>query len=746
MCLLRWPKLVLLSRPSKGEQLRGKDRQRAVSDNIRLAREGQWRTLWQAAMDGASLHHFAPPVVDENENELPEDAAEHFLKRIQKGSPLSTWKQIHGAGLANLSEVTVEQAKAKLRPTGATTTGVERHAGDMTWCLTPEQFDRAHLKLLPHKSLDPLGWSHESWTFLARSTCLRIPICNWLQRTMLLMGDHPLMTLLSIHRMVLLAKKDGGVRPILLSTIPRKVVHLGVCTLLRADLGNDFQKVQFGVGTPQGAAMLMARLASVQQETECPAFARLDISNAFGHLSRVRLLELLRRRSVNFHASWGPWITEMLASHILVATHMPAAPSFMVAEGLAQGDPLSAFLFAYFIAEVLLDAQSELQEGLTICAYIDDVIVAGECQLVELALPQIFHHLECACLPPNPTKTQVWMPSEPLGLDLPLLSSMQTSESGIMICGHALSANPDEDLLPLGSPEFVDAWCVHRVAEEKKMCARLLSLVRVKKGPYGLQTAVMLFRMLWPARINHMLRALPVFFLFSLVEPMHDLLLATFCSLLGVEHLSASQFDVACLPRKMGGLGFCDLRVSSLITRLSAIATLICMDNVPPIVATWHAQERPVLVSRLQPHVTEDLSATLASLDPLPGPGQPRGLARRLTRSVSLCLSDALRAGLQERNPGLAWKWRRHAGGLGPSAQQFLCSAWMDALPSEPGAAMEDECYRWCLRQRVGLDDHLPGAECQSATALTGCPCGKRLDMWGRHAMLCNAGEITRTT
>ena len=57
---------------------------------------------------------------------------------------------------------------------------------------------------------------------------------------------------------------------------------------------------------------------------------------------------------------------------------------------------------------------------------------------------------------------------------------------------------------------------------------------------------------------------------------------------------------------------------------------------------------------------------------------------------------------------------------------------------------MEDACYLWCLRQRVGLDDHLPGAVCQSAEAITGCPRGKRLDMWGRHATLRNAGKITR--
>ena len=739
------PKLILLARPGNQSRVRGKDRQRMVSQKIAQARKGQWSVLLHDALASAGEPGEPLPVLHEDDDSLPDPLASNILRSIQNGRPLGLWKQTRGHGLAPLNHDSIRKAEMKLAPHALPKPRVLPPMETNTWTLTDKQIDKAHEHLQPHKCIDPAGWCHESWTFMAKSTLLKTAMTGWLQRTMVLPECHPLRALLSVHRMVMLAKPDMGVRPILVSMVARKVIHTGVCALIKQDLGEHFHRVQYGIGRTQGAAQLLTSLLSMQMnEGPPPCYARLDISNAFGELPRHKLLHLLQRDCAYSTTSWGPWITSMLATTVHVSTGLKAEEVLLVSEGLPQGDPLSAYLFAYYIADVLLTAQAELPAQVQIGAYMDDVIVASDAAHLEMDLPLIFHHLREAELPPNPQKTSIWA-SQPVNAEAyPYVANLVTDDDGIMICGHALSSVPEDDMIPLGTQGYVDTWCQKRTMLEQRECRRVLSLLAVNGYPYALQCVMLLYRMLWPSRITHMLRALPCSAVWSLLEPMHDLLVGALCSILQCDSLTASQLAVASLPTRMGGLGFCDLRVHGLVSRLASLVSLAQIPETPLIVDVWVRDEIPELVARLQPHVADDLSSIVSATMTPAEAGSPKTFARRITRLVSSCLSDKLRAELPEVNPSLAWRWRRHGGGLGPHSQQHLCAAWLDASPSSPTTAMETACYRWCLRERVAIANHLPHERCRSAEALTGVPCEQRLDMWGRHALLCNVGEINR--
>ena len=102
---------------------------------------------------------------------------------------------------------------------------------------------------------------------------------------------------------------------------------------------------------------MLAQLESAQLDSghDGVVYARLDVSNAFGNVSRPLVHDAILSVCPDARESWGPWLTQMLATPSLVPdvdTHQ----TMHICEGLPQGNPLSAFLFSVFVSLQLKQA------------------------------------------------------------------------------------------------------------------------------------------------------------------------------------------------------------------------------------------------------------------------------------------------------------------------------------------------------------------------------------------------------
>ena len=179
-------------------------------------------------------------------------------------------------------------------------------------------------------------------------------------------------------RLIALAKKDGGTRPIAIGcTFRRLVAKLAsqqACHLLSGYFGHR----QVGVGISGG---MEAAVHSVRQYVENldtgHVIAKLDFKNAFNCIHRDAVLEA---------------VGEYLPSLYPLVHSAYASPSYLVcqgtvvlsAEGVQQGDPLGPVLFCLALHPLLERCQTELCIG-----YLDDVTLGGTADEVSTEVERI---------------------------------------------------------------------------------------------------------------------------------------------------------------------------------------------------------------------------------------------------------------------------------------------------------------------------------------------------------------------
>ena len=317
----------------------------------------------------------------------------------------------------------------------------------------------------------------------------------------LIRGNSTLSRLIATHRL-LLSKPDGGLRPILISCLVRKLIHGAVTRVLSRDIQPLIGHVQYGCGRSNGAASLYADLLNAQLSSDSDdlVVAKLDISNAFGHASRAAVLKVLGSRIPSSH-TWLGWLHEMLATPMRVPLGMSHTEPLFIWEGLPQGDPLSSLLFCSYISFVLVDAVDSLQSSLTPRAYVDDSLLTGSASEMARCLPNIVNALADAGLPVNASKTALWSPNPCVIASYPSLTTFHHACDGLIVCGSPFAAICD-DTLPFGSSDFVQQWLQDRLQRERQECKRLLSLHQPALGEYGVQASWQFFRTLYPSP-NH---------------------------------------------------------------------------------------------------------------------------------------------------------------------------------------------------------------------------------------------------
>ena len=169
-----------------------------------------------------------------------------------------------------------------------------------------------------------------------------------------------------VANLIALSKKDGGVRPIAVSSVWRRLAAKCANTFASEKVAGFLSPFQLGVGVKGGAeAAIHSARRYIDGLCRGKFLIKLDFSNAFNTLRRDSMLEAVLEdipEIFNFcHLSYAE-------NSILLFNEFKISSE----EGSQQGDSLGPLLFALTIHPILQSLDSEFKTG-----YLDDVAAGG---------------------------------------------------------------------------------------------------------------------------------------------------------------------------------------------------------------------------------------------------------------------------------------------------------------------------------------------------------------------------------
>ena len=193
-----------------------------------------------------------------------------------------------------------------------------------------------------------------------------------------------------------LRKKDGGVRPIAVGCVMRRVISKAACHMVRERAAQLLIPRQLGIGITNGATA--AAHAARRFLSACGAgegLLKLDFKNAFNSVERFRVLSAVTQyfpelAPYSFAAYRSPtWL--FFGSHRLES-----------AQGVQQGDPLGPLLFSLAILEATVTPECRFAVW-----YLDDGTLGGSAEDVIQGLERVIAGCADIGLDLNATKCEV---------------------------------------------------------------------------------------------------------------------------------------------------------------------------------------------------------------------------------------------------------------------------------------------------------------------------------------------------
>ena len=751
--MLILPKL-LLSTPSQMKNPRQQEHH--IAHNIRLAEENAWQTLYSRCLLHAqtALEGHQPRSTTEGEDHLSISEAKRLMRLAKDGQHSKAWKQLHSPGLAPATAQTFEAALQKLQPRGDAPVQCPEPPHQ---CSIPRQiWHKAIRGLRLKKAADPGGWSTELWQTLWQDELLQPSLQRWLEAITAPQASSACKKLISITHLVMLAKPSGsGVRPILLVSLFRKILHSAIAHLAGPELHQLTDHAQFG-HQAQGALLLLAAAEGRRQRKPGHVLVQVDISSAFGNLSRRKLLQLLDTKlSPQARDTWLPYVRHSLSSGTEIVCPHDTHTTVTTYDGIPQGDPLSALLFSSALTMIMEEwaaiavlqnssnhVHDQGQSGPFYASYVDDTILGCERAQLTPLLTSLKTHLHNYGLELQKDKTKIWgspilrsHPDTPMHLQAAGLT-LDALTHGLTICGHAFGDEDDLEI-PLGDDHYVSQWLAHKTTSLNKKLRRLQSLVLLDAPELPLvQVAMLLLRSMWPSSINHLLRALPAPLSRSWTESLQVIYDEALSNLGQLPALDANQKLLRSLPLSRGGLGLPDLGDLALAARLAALATIPNHPKAQLYKDRCIQQEAEQLTQRIETITGAPTQPIIGSVHQLPEGRSHKGLQHKLCDLFFIAYAKALRTSLSDFHP-LMQAWRLHSTTDVPGAPPAHAgqASWLQAPPL-PHLQLHDREMRLGLRRRLGLP--LFHNHCRCNHLLTGGrPCNVPLDVHGNHALSC---------
>ena len=178
-----------------------------------------------------------------------------------------------------------------------------------------------------------------------------------------------------------LLKPDGGIHPIVVGTIWRRLVSKVAMKGVGKDMTKYLNDFQFSVGVSGGAGAILHsvnRLLNLRHEDGSWTMLIVDFSNAFNLVDRLALLREVRLRCPSI-SLWFEFLYGQAARLYLGDGHI------MSATRVQQGDTLGPLLFA-LVLHPLIHQVRDSCKLLLHAWYLDDRTLVGDLEEVAKAL------------------------------------------------------------------------------------------------------------------------------------------------------------------------------------------------------------------------------------------------------------------------------------------------------------------------------------------------------------------------
>ena len=517
--------------------------------------------------------------------------------------------------------------------------------------------------------------------------------------------------------LVPILKKDGGIRPVVVGEVFRRLISKLCVYSIRPDIMQYLQPIQLGVGLSGGTeAVLHAFNRAIRSEqlvSEDQILSLVDFENAFNEVSRQRFLDIILLR---FPAIY-PWVSfcYSIGAPLFVQRDIIYATT-----GVQQGDPLGPVLFALVLHPFLQHLRDVF--SLKVGAILDDVTFLGSTSSTLRALEYLRSEGPGSGLRLS-SKTCVW---SPVGAPIhPSLQSFSLHDSrhipvsvvstpGVALLGSAVSSDPN----------FLNAIAMKRIQKWHSSIQLMLEL----KDP---QLELMLLRACVGApKIVYLLRTLPPQVLRPSIMDMEALIRSTLQRILVDDSplFGSFQFQLATLPISHSGLGVynpADISMFAYIASLNLTKHLqdqiLHLVNDDPSFPTEYDVALQSFLAYVQPENNMLPQLTQTSLAKL--------FYQR--RSSELLSSDYILS----QPPEL----QRRFLAILQSVKQCHASAYLFALPNlRLNQVMSAQEFRCDMALRLLIPQFSGSRLCSRPL------CTRPMDSFGYHALCCTGSSMNR--
>ena len=496
-----------------------------------------------------------------------------------------------------------------------------------------------------------------------------------------------------------LCKKEGGIRPIAVGSVFRRVTAKVASRYACELMASTFKPKQLGVGVPGGceAAIHSARefVQSSHSSSEQQILVKVDVRNAFNSIDRVAFLQKILDHCPQIYP-------------LLRQTYGFSSPLFYGEKeihsetGLHQGDPLASLAFSLAINPIISLIDCPFNAW-----YLDGGVFGGTPEQVCISLAEVERSFALIGLQLNHRKCEVAILNSPTGT---FRASALAAVRRVM---PDIIETPSNNLTLLGSPllpEGLDdsiARCGRRV---ELMCDRVKQL----DSHWAL---FFLSKYASAPRFSHLLRTSPAYLVPAGLHRLDSYVRTTLMESINVD-LTDEAWAQASLPARFGGLG-----VRS-VSDLAIVCYNASMNSSLDLMRLIYAPGELLEVPR-------QLTAALGAFcTRFPDSDLPTGESAKRQRAWDDVSCETYFRELVEPSNQL------HRARLFAAVEPHS-GAWLKAVPlAKLGLHLDDATVRVSVALRLGA----PICEIHS------CRCGRRVDRLGHHGLSCrySAGRFPR--
>ncbi|CAG9109033.1 unnamed protein product [Plutella xylostella] len=514
-------------------------------------------------------------------------------------------------------------------------------------------------------------------------------LCNFLLKGMLNLEVCPYLYGASLCA---LSKSDGGIRPIAVGSVFRRLVAKVGGRAVKSEMSVFLQPHQLGYGTALGceAAIHATRSFAMTgcENASNDIILKVDLKNVFNSIERDGMLSKIQEHIPTLY----PFLSQCYS---LPSQLFYDSESISSQVGAQQGDPLGPLIFSLAINDVVKSLASPLNVW-----YLDDGTIGGNIDTVEKDMKAIIDMFKEMGLELNSNKCELFCCSP----NIPNLSTITNLIPGMKLLDKTNFTVLGAPIFPEGVPPLLDG---KREGINKTVSG-------LKQLPA--HVALTIFRCcLSMPKLTYALRTSPVWLFPANIANIDNCIKNVLEQVLNIK-LEGDQWRQAALPIRHGGLGIRRVKETGLSAFLSSAHGVV--DLVTRILSINGDGFR-------LPFVTEALEGWEAQC---PGKELPDHLDVQKAWDDVLCKSVLDK--IMESSIGVDLARVR-------ASSKPESGSWLHALPSpQMGTLLDDDSLRIAVALRLGCDI------CEQHH----CICGALVDSRGHHGLSCPkcAGRFPR--